>query len=303
MNDSYLPKAKVLVVDDQPNNIQVLAEALQGQYDVRIASSGEKALQIAKEDRQPDLILLDIMMPGMDGHEVCRRLKADADTVHIPVIFVTARSTSSDEELGLNLGAIDYISKPFNIPVVRSRVRNHVLLKQRADLLEQLASIDPLTHLPNRRKFESTFEEEWKRALREESRLSILLIDIDFFKRYNDHYGHGLGDICLKRVADAMQAWRARPGDMVARLGGEEFIVLLPNTDEEGAKAAGERIREEVQALQIPHVNSETAKVVSISVGCATCQPTFDNIDQQTLINQADKQLYKAKELGRNRVE
>lgn len=296
------PKAKVLVVDDQPANIQILAEALQSQYDVRVAINGEKALRIAHENDKPDLILLDVMMPDMDGFEVCRRLKNDTATQHIPVIFVTAKDNAADEELGLNIGAVDYVGKPFSIPVVRARVRNHILLKQRADLLEELASIDPLTHLPNRRLFETTVQDEWKRAQREGTTLSILLADIDYFKNYNDHYGHGAGDICLQRVAHAMQTGQSRPGDMVARFGGEEFIVILPNTDCEGAKVAAERLRNRVKALQIPHAHSSAANIVSISVGCATCRPSIEDIDATALINAADAQLYKAKEQGRNRV-
>jgi diguanylate cyclase (GGDEF)-like protein len=296
------PNPKVLVVDDQPANIQILAEALQSQYDVRIATNGEKALQIAHESDKPDLILLDVMMPDLDGFEVCRRLKSDPATQHIPVIFVTAKDNASDEERGLSIGAIDYISKPFSIPVVRARVRNHIQLKQRADLLEELASIDPLTHLPNRRLFESTLLDEWKRAQREGATLSILLADVDYFKNYNDHYGHGAGDICLQRVAGAMQSRQSRPGDMVARFGGEEFIVILPNTDREGAKVAGERLCKRIEKLQIPHAYSSAAPVVSISIGCATMSPLLDDIDPSVLINAADSRLYLAKDHGRNRV-
>ena len=157
--NSKTSKARILVVDDQPANIQILAEVLRAQYDVRIANNGMKALQIAQEHNKPDLILLDVMMPGLDGFEVCRRLKADDATRHIPVIFVTTKSNASDEEQGLSIGAVDYISKPFSIPVVRARVRNHIQLKQRADLLEALASLDPLTHLPNRRLFEATLKD------------------------------------------------------------------------------------------------------------------------------------------------
>ena len=300
--NSKTSKARILVVDDQPANIQILAEVLRAQYDVRIANNGMKALQIAQEHNKPDLILLDVMMPGLDGFEVCRRLKADDATRHIPVIFVTTKSNASDEEQGLSIGAVDYISKPFSIPVVRARVRNHIQLKQRADLLEELASIDPLTHLPNRRLFEATLKEEWKRAQRDGSALSVLMIDIDFFKNYNDCYGHGGGDLCLQQVAEAMQSTHARPGDMVARIGGEEFIVILPNTDIDGAKAAGERLRQRVEALAILHSHSKAAAVVSISVGCATVLPSLNDSDADRFIHAADSQLYKAKEQGRNRV-
>jgi len=301
MND-MTSKAKVLVVDDQPANIQILADALQAQYDVRVANNGEKALQIAHEQNKPDLILLDVMMPGVDGFEVCRRLKREKTTQHIPIIFVTAKNNVTDEELGLRLGAVDYISKPFSIPVVKARVRNHILLKQRADLLEELASVDPLTHLPNRRLFEKTLHQEWKRAQREGAAISILMLDIDYFKQYNDHYGHGAGDICLQVVAKALQSRHSRPSDMVARFGGEEFIAILPNTDSEGAKVAGERLRERVEAMKLPHAYFKVAGIVTISVGCATRQPKPNELDYFDLINAADIQLYQAKDQGRNRV-
>jgi diguanylate cyclase (GGDEF)-like protein len=297
-----LSKSKILVVDDQPANIEVLAEILKIEYDVRIASNGYKALQIAREQELPDLILLDVMMPRLDGFEVCKRLKNNEATRHIPIIFVTARSDASYEELGLNIGAIDYISKPFNIPVVKARVRNHIQLKKRADLLDELASIDPLTHLPNRRLFEQTLHNEWKRAKRDGTSLSLLMIDIDNFKKYNDHYGHGAGDVCLQQVASAMESCRTRASDMVARIGGEEFIAILPNTDINGAGIAGERLRQAVATLEIPHMHSTVVPIISISIGCATSHPSINDSDTNTLINKADSQLYKAKKQGRNRV-
>jgi diguanylate cyclase (GGDEF)-like protein len=297
-----LSKPKILVVDDQPANIEVLAEILTIEYDVRIATNGHKALQIAQEQEPPDLILLDVMMPLMDGFDVCKRLKNDDATRHIPVIFVTALSSASDEEQGLNIGAIDYISKPFSIPVVRARVRNHIQLKQRADLLEELASIDPLTHLPNRRLFEQTLHNEWARAKREGTSLSLLMIDIDYFKKYNDHYGHGAGDVCLHQVATTMQSCQTRAGDLLARIGGEEFIFILPNTDLNGARVVGECLRQTVADLKIPHIHSTVVPIVSISIGCATSLPSLNDSDANTLINTADSQLYKAKEQGRNQV-
>lgn len=295
-------KAKVLVVDDQPINLQILAEALHNEYDVRIANNGERAIEIARKDDKPDLILLDVMMPGLDGFEVCRRLKSDPATCNIPVIFVTAKSDASDEALGLKIGAIDYISKPFSIPVVKARVSIHLLLKQRADLLEELASIDPLTHLANRRQFDERITQEWKRAQRDGTELSLILIDVDHFKNYNDHYGHGAGDVCLQRIAKALQASISRPCDLAVRFGGEEFIIILPNTDAEGANDMGERIRKRVESLQIPHAYSSAATVVSISVGCTTSKPSINQLDPNELIDAADIQLYEAKKHGRNRV-
>lgn len=295
-------KAKLLVVDDQPTNLQILADALKDEYDVRIANNGSKALQIAHKPDKPDLILLDIMMPDLDGFDVCRQLKSDPDTRQIPIIFITAKSDSHSEELGLQIGAIDYIAKPFSIPVVRARVRNHIQLKQRAELLEELALLDPLTHLANRRQLDMTLTEEWKRTQRADLPLSVLMVDIDHFKPYNDHYGHGAGDDCLRRVAATIKASQTRPGDLVARFGGEEFIIILPNTPAEGARMIADRLRQRVEALHIPHAHSSAGPFVSISVGCATSYPARDAIGPDELVQAADHQLYQAKEHGRNQV-
>lgn len=297
-----MTKAKILVVDDQPANVQILAESLQTEYDVRIANNGEKALQIVHKNEKPDLILLDVMMPDLDGFEVCRRLKSHEDTRQIPVIFITAKNNALDEELGLKIGAIDYISKPFSIPVVCARVANHILLKQRADLLYELASIDPLNHLANRRQLDSMLDKEWRWAQRTDTELSVLMVDIDHFKLYNDHYGHGAGDECLKLVADTLRASLVRPRDFVARYGGEEFIGILPSTSCEGAKTTAERLRIGVENLRIPHAYSSAGPVLSISVGCATARPSLKELDARELIVRADTQLYQSKKNGRNRV-
>lgn len=291
----------ILIVDDAVDNIKALANALSANYDIVFATSGRQALDIVRE-QAPHLILLDVVMPEMDGFEVCRRLKNDAATQDIPVIFITAMSSAADEELGLKIGAIDYNSKPFRMPVIKARVHNHLLLKQRADLLEELASLDPLTHLPNRRMFDSKLTEEWKRAQRGGSALAVLMIDIDYFKRFNDNYGHGAGDACLHRVAQILSDQCARVGDFVARYGGEEFIVILPNTDTEGAITVGERLRKRIEAARIPHAYSEASPYISISLGCASAYPGLDKGTPTGLITAADNRLYKAKELGRNQI-
>ncbi len=294
-------KAKILVVDDQPMNIQILASLLQNQYDVRVATGGQKALAIVEEETV-DLILLDVMMPEMDGFEVCRQLKNNPKTQYIPIIFVTAKDNAQDEEKGLNLGAVDYISKPFTTAIVKARIRNHIALKQHADLLEELASIDPLTHLANRRQLDKVLSEEWKRAQRGNLPISLLLADIDFFKHYNDNYGHGMGDLCLQAIARSMSYSQNRAGDFVARFGGEEFVVVLPNTDNEGAKGAGERLLEAVKLRKIEHLYSKVADFVTLSVGCATLYPSGNDNDFNKLITIADKNLYSAKNSGRNCV-
>ena len=245
-----LGRPRVLIIDDVPNNIEVLGEALSQDYDVRFACSGQEGLTIAVAD-PPDVILLDVVMPEMDGFEVCRRLKDQDDLQNIPVIFVTARDAEEDQGIGLSLGAVDYITKPFNPALVRMRVRNHAESKRRADLLASLAMIDGLTHLPNRRRFDEQLELEWKRCQRDSLPLSLLLMDIDDFKGFNDRFGHGEGDSCLQRVAEALAKAAHRPTDLLARYGGEEFVALLPDTDALGAWQVGERLRLAIEKLNM----------------------------------------------------
>mgnify|MGYP000562459402 CR=1 FL=1 len=296
-------KKVVLIVDDQPANIHALAKLIREEYQVLAATSGSKALEIAQGENPPDLILLDIMMPEMDGYEVCRRLKASEQTNPIPVIFVTARNTPEDEEMGFNLGAVDYISKPFNPTIVRARVKNHMNLKIKTDMLERLSMQDGLTHIPNRRYFEETLTKEWARAQRNSLPLSLVMLDIDNFKAYNDNYGHGAGDECLQRVARALKKSLARSMDLVARYGGEEFVALLPETDAQGAIHVAEGLRTAVAGLGITHEYSEIASVVSVSIGVATHSRETERESSLELQQAADRALYLAKEKGRNQVQ
>ncbi|TRW99043.1 diguanylate cyclase [Candidatus Methylobacter oryzae] len=294
-------QSMILIVDDVPTNVQILAEALSSVYRIKVASNGVDALKIVQRER-PDLILLDVMMPGMDGFEVCRHLKEDVRTQNIPVIFVTAKNANSDEELGLNLGAVDYITKPFVIPIAKARIRNHIRLKQQADLLESLSLLDALTGIPNRRRFDEALAAELKQAIRDATPLSLLMIDIDHFKQFNDHYGHGAGDVCLQMVAMELAKGVVRPSDLVARYGGEEFVVILPETDQLSALQIAERLRVRIEKLGLPHACSETGNVVTISVGIATQARIPEGFMPQLLVDMADKALYAAKENGRNRV-
>jgi diguanylate cyclase (GGDEF)-like protein/hemerythrin-like metal-binding protein len=294
-------KQTILIVDDQSVNLHILAEALQPNYEIIAATSGTTALELAQQTDQPDLILLDIMMPGIDGYEVCRRLKASEKTKNIPVIFVTAHTELSEEEIGLNLGAVDYISKPYRIPILLARVRNHLNTKRKTDLLEALVSLDGLTGIPNRRKFNEILDFEWRRAVRSGKHISIVMLDIDHFKQYNDLYGHAAGDDCLIKVANFLLSCVSRPGDLVARYGGEEFVALLPLTTAEGAIAVSERFVRGVSALLLPHKHSGVADHVTISAGSATVIPT-KNISMAAMLHKADEMLYQAKREGRNRV-
>lgn len=299
--NNKLAKPLILIVDDTPTNIQVLAENLIKDYRVKVAASGEAALAAIARQGPPDLILLDVMMPQMDGYEVCRRLKNNPDTATIPVIFVTAMNGGRNEEHGLNLGAMDYITKPFYLPVVKARIRNHIRLKQMTDMLESMAWIDGLTGISNRRQFDQTLENEWKRAQRNRLPLTVIMVDIDYFKAYNDAYGHGKGDECLKLVANLLRSTVSRPGDLVARYGGEEFVILLPETDVEGAGRISEQLREGVESERISHADSTAARWVTISVGFASHVPEAEQ-SSSILVNQADRMLYQAKENGRNQV-
>ncbi|MEN6628728.1 MAG: diguanylate cyclase [Sulfuricella sp.] len=299
--ENEIVKPLILIVDDPPTNIQVLAEALREDDRVKVATSGQAALDLIDKQGPPDLILLDVMMPRMDGFEVCIRLKQNPATKQIPVIFVTAKNEAADEEFGLKLGAVDYISKPFHLPIVKARVQNHLTLKLKTDLLESMAMLDGLTNIPNRRRFDEALDVEWKRALRAGSSLAIIMMDIDFFKNYNDRYGHGVGDACLKKVASALAVTVSRPGDLVARYGGEEFVVLLPETGAEGARLLAENLCNQIEALKIPHEYSGASTWVTISVGYASATPSQEGKESE-LLDAADQMLYRAKESGRNRV-
>ncbi|NBC46604.1 MAG: diguanylate cyclase [Gammaproteobacteria bacterium] len=291
--------ASVLIVDNTPANIQLLAEALKADYRVRVATQGTKALEIARSADPPDLILLDVMMPGMDGYQVCQQLKADQATSSIPVIFVTAKSSIEDEAFGLDVGAVDYINKPFHIPVVRARVKTHLSLKLKTDLLENLAQLDGLTNIPNRRRFDLLFEQEWARLGRDQQPLALAMIDVDHFKAYNDHYGHGAGDNCLRQVAAVLRRALHRPADLVARYGGEEFVLMLPNTDAQGGCTIAERARHAVAEAGLPHADSQTADHVTVSIGVAAAAAPIG--DRALLLEAADQALYQAKRDGRNR--
>jgi len=303
MTDSVLQeRATVLIVDDQPANLMILSRLLKDDYRVLVANNAAKAMEIAQGDNPPVLILLDIEMPGMDGYDLCRELKEDERTSGIAVIFVTARDAAEDEEMGFRLGAVDYISKPYHPAIVRARVRNHVNLKIRTDMLEKLSNRDGLTNIPNRRYFEERLEGEWARAWRSGQPLSVVMMDIDHFKLFNDHYGHGAGDDCLRRVARILKKSLTRSMDMIARYGGEEFVAILPDTDRDGALHVGEQLREAVEREAIRHEYSPTASTVTISVGIASHTAAGPQKDTGRLLQAADRALYQAKERGRNMV-
>jgi len=294
-------KQRILIVDDAPENIRILAQALKTDYKTTFATAGAQAIKFAMSEEPPDLILLDIMMPEMDGYEVCRRLKAEHKTKNIPVIFITAMNQEEDETKGLDIGAVDYIIKPFSMAIVKARVRTHLELKRHRDILENLSSLDGLTAIPNRRRFDEVLQTEWRHCMRESSPLSLVMIDIDYFKNFNDTRGHQAGDDCLKRVAKALANSVKRPMDIVARYGGEEFAAILPKTDRDGAVFVAETMRDNIESLNISHPNSPVADYVTISLGSATVLPD-NRSDSDILVKAADDALFQAKREGRNSI-
>ena len=297
-------KQKILIADDERFNLNILVEILKPDYKIIVAKDGKQAIERAKSN-PPDLILLDIMMPEMDGYEACKKLKENEQTKNIPVIFITAMKEEGNEVKGFDLGAVDYIIKPFQAAIVMARVKTQLKMKWQADMLRQMASIDGLTEIPNRQKFDEVFDREWNRAARNKTPLSIAFMDIDFFKQYNDAYGHGRGDQCLKNVAQALVDSIHRPADFVARYGGEEFVAILPETDMSGAMTIAETMRRNVELLKIPHAQSVSLDHVTISIGVSSVFPSggFSDTALVSVLAAADEMLYKAKAAGRNQVQ
>lgn len=294
-------QATILVVDDERINIQILNNALSNEYRILAAMTGHDAIKVAQTS-QPDLILLDIVLPDISGHDVCRALKNDSQTAHIPIIFVTAQNKPEDELKGLELGAVDYFRKPFVLPLVNVRVRNQIDLARKTAALEQMAWLDGLTGIYNRRLFDKRYFESCKYAIRNKRSICIILLDIDFFKQYNDHYGHAKGDAILKQVAHTLELGASRPLDLVARYGGEEFVILLTDSNETEGALVAEKVREKVEELAIPHVKSSIHKALTISVGVTTSPNDGTPFDSAQLLETADRCLYEAKSMGRNTV-
>ncbi|BBD99924.1 diguanylate cyclase response regulator [Sphingobium amiense] len=293
-------KATILIVDDDIANIEIMNAVLEEDYEVCFATSGWQALDVART-AQPDLILLDVLMPGIDGFEVCRQLKADPLLADMPVIFTTGLGDTEDEMRGLALGAIDYVTKPVQPAILRARVSNHVELKRLRDRLATMAVTDALTGLSNRRHLERSLESETARLGRIGDWLSVIMLDIDFFKQFNDTYGHPAGDRCIMMVAAALGRAVKRATDLPARYGGEEFACILPGTDAAGAELVAQEIRLQIQSLNIPHEGSQVSPYITVSIGIASarCRP---DLPGERWIAEADRQLYRSKQRGRDRI-
>ena len=323
-----MSRAKILIVDDRPENLLVL-ESLLDQPDIELikADSGHEALRKIL-DHEFALVLLDVQMPDMDGYEVAELLRGNKKTRHVPIIFVTAKNKEDASIFkGYDSGAVDYLFKPLEPVILKSKVgvflelfrhKEELLAKTReldrrlADLeelkqlLEQtneqlthLSKKDGLTGLLNRRSFDETVEREWQRGLRNQQSLALLLVDIDYFKAYNDNYGHTMGDEALKAVANTLNNCAQRYIDRVARYGGEEFVVILPDTDLHGAEVIAEKICTAVYSLNIPHIGAKDRNRLTVSVGASATIPQGD-ISLLDSIELADTKLYEAKEAGRN---
>ncbi|ERE20244.1 diguanylate cyclase domain-containing protein [Pseudogulbenkiania ferrooxidans] len=293
-------RPRILVVDDQTSNILLIRELFKNEYEIFMAQDGEQAIAQCQA-LMPDLILMDLVMPGIDGFEACRRLKDNPLTRAVPIIFVSAQREEADEARGFELGGVDYIIKPVNHTILRARVRTHLALKFQADLLSSIALQDGLTGVANRRKFDEALQSDWLQCARQQQPVSLLMLDVDHFKRFNDRYGHQAGDDCLRRVAQAIRLSLRRPRDLAARYGGEEFACLLPETDLEGASSLADEILQAIRALGIPHEASDAEPTVTASIGVASMIPNGSTAPQ-TLVERADHQLYQAKHEGRARV-
>ncbi len=314
--------SRVLLVDDQ----LIVAEAFRRMFDneedieLHYCSSPFEAVAEA-EDYKPTVILQDLVMPDMDGLSLLTSFRANAPTKAIPIIVLSTREDPKTKSEAFSRGASDYLVKfPDRIEVlarIRAHSRSYLAQQQRDEAfrelhrlkaqlerknaeLEALSCSDSLTGVLNRRGFDEYLAKEWVRAIRDATELGLLLIDVDFFKNYNDNYGHQDGDECLRHVAQALGAGLKRRSDIVARYGGEEFAVILPNTGIEGGALIAESLRAAVEALQVPHGFSEVADYVTVSVGLASVKPAPGQVPKR-LIGMADKALYQSKDNGRNR--
>lgn len=295
-----IDKQTVLIVDDDVNSRKMLREQLKSMAKIILAKNGHQALELARK-HQPTLILLDVIMPIMNGFSVLEQLKQSEKTQHINVIFITALDSHVDEAYGLKLGACDYIHKPYHHEIVNARVSTHLELAKQRKLLEDLAHYDSLTMIPNRQHLEENLSKECDKASLSKYPICIAMIDVDFFKSYNDNYGHRAGDIVLKKVARKLKTTLAREADFVCRFGGEEFCIILSNTDFQMATEILEECRLGIQDLTIDHDYSSILPVITVSIGACVIEPKSNNqIDD--ILDKADASLFQSKSEGRNRV-
>ncbi len=315
---------KLLIVDDSEDSRLLIYTILKkgGYTNLHLANSAQEAFNYlgmtsSEYTAAPvDVILMDIVMPEIDGIEALKRIKMDPALTDVPVIMITALSDDFNLQTAFDHGAIDYITKPINKVRLLGRIRSVLKLKMEMDrrkilmkqlqesnrALKRLTLIDGLTSIANRRHFNQTMENEWKRMRRDKKALSLMMLDIDYFKKYNDHYGHQRGDDCLKIVAKAIAREAKRAGDLAARYGGEEFVVLLPDTPPRQAMEVARKIMKRIELLRIPHEKSLTSDYISLSIGVAGWDDITDGLFPRHLIEKADRAMYQAKKSGRDKV-
>lgn len=298
MSETYM--YKVLVVEDEPTSTEIIRSQLEEKYLVTYATTKQQGLDLLKADKF-DLLLLDVVLPDGNGLDICKEIKANHDRYgEIAIVIITGLNDPATEVIGLKLGANDYIDKPIHGAVLSARVELQIQLLRKTQLLAELARIDALTEVANRRAFDDYLEKSWNHALRISAPISLALIDVDFFKQYNDIYGHPAGDHCLKQVAQCMRACVKRGSDHIARIGGEEFAILLFDCELEHAQQVMKSIQDKFAELAIPHEGSALRDTVSLSIGVCTAYPDID--DREYYLAAADKLLYQAKKNGRNMV-
>jgi len=295
--------SRILLVDDQVMIHEAVRRMLSGAKDIELycCGKGADALRMASEI-QADVILQDLVMPDVDGLMLVKYYRANDQTRDIPIVVLSSREEAKTKAEAFTAGANDYLVKlPDQIEML-ARLRYHAKVHATMEELKRISVTDGLTGLYNRRHFDETLDKEWKRARREQQTLSLVMLDVDHFKQFNDNYGHQAGDACLVQVAAALQSSIHRPSDTPARYGGEEFIVILPGTPNEGALAMAENFRQAIIALNIPHKHSSAASHVTVSLGVATTTTQGEDRTIEGLLKAVDDALYQAKENGRNRI-
>jgi len=288
----------ILIVDDDKTNRKMLKELLQDQAKIIFAKNGEQARELARK-HIPDLILLDVVMPDLSGFDVIELLKSDPETINISVIFITGLANEDDEERGFDLGGCDYIYKPFKSNIVIARVMMHLELIRQRKMLDEIAHVDALTGVNNRRKMDMVLADEVATNKQENSTLLVAILDIDYFKPYNDNYGHGAGDVALRQVGQALREIFLRPRDFVARYGGEEFVIILPDCDKESAELMLSNIAQAIKEKMIKHEYSTVSQQLTVSIGAVVVKAS-ESLAVASIMKQADSLLYQAKNSGRN---
>jgi diguanylate cyclase (GGDEF)-like protein len=288
----------ILIVDDDKANRKMLKELLQEQAKIIFAKNGKQARELAIK-HLPDLILLDVVMPDISGFEVIDYLKNDPKTMNISVIFITGLANDDDEERGFNLGGCDYIYKPFKPNIVIARVMMHLELIRQRKMLDEIAHIDALTGVNNRRKMDIVLKDEVAANKYEHTNLLVAILDIDYFKQYNDGYGHGAGDVALRQVGQALREICVRPRDFIARYGGEEFVIILPDCDKASAEIMLSNIAQAIKDKKIKHQYSSVSPQLTVSVGAVVVKSS-QSVVVANVMQKADSLLYQAKNNGRN---